>query len=654
MERRESERFRPAEAKSCPRTHSRQVDPRALWLIVAALVAGGCSGAGGTRTGASDGVATDAFVRSVDGPMEIRDPSGVPYQHPFLGGFNVPRPQLVDLDEDGDLDLFVQEQAGRVMLFENTGRDGPDRFRFSSDQYGGIDVGEWYRFADLDLDGDYDLLAEQPFSYVRYLRNEGGEQGSDNVRFVEIADSLKDVRGEPIFSDRQNIPNLTDIDCDGNPDLFLGRLDGTITRYEWSEADERGSPRFRFLEDRFQGIEIIGQFMGSRHGANTLFFVDLDSDGDQDLLWGDYFEPGLLFIENTGTCQRLALGSTPIPFPIRNPIKTSGYNAPAPGDMDGDGDLDLLVGVLGGAFNANTTTADNLYFLEQTSAGDFAVASRRFIYSIDVGAESIPVVADVDADGDPELLLSNQIEPGDSETSAVYVFDLIREGSALIIDGGPIYWQLVDTLRFHPAYHYAPALGDLDADGDLDMLLGTWRDELGWYRNDAGDGTFSFEVVDPVAAKLTRGSNATPALVDIDADGDLDLFVGETSGALNFYRNDGSAADPDFVFVSDEYGGIDVGRRSFPVFEEVDDDGDYDLLLGKAKGGLLAYRNVGTAREPRFTEVSEDTADRSFARLLELSLPPYSTPLFFDLDGDGDRDVLSGGQGGGLMYWERR
>ncbi|MDX1740243.1 MAG: FG-GAP-like repeat-containing protein, partial [Rhodothermales bacterium] len=509
-------------------------------------------------------------------------------------------------------------------------------------------------FADLDLDGDYDLLAEQPFSYVRYLRNEGGEQGGDEVRFVEIADSLKDIRGEPIFSDRQNIPNLTDIDCDGNPDLFLGRLDGTISRYEWSEADERGSPRFRFLEDRFQGIEIIGQFMGSRHGANTLFFVDLDSDGDQDLLWGDYFEPGLLFIENTGTCQRLALGSTPIPFPIRNPIKTSGYNAPAPGDIDGDGDLDLLVGVLGGAFNANTTTADNLYFLEQTSAGEFAVASRRFIYTIDVGAESIPVVADVDADGDPELMLSNQIEPGDSKTSAIYVFDLIRDGSALIIDGGPIYWQLVDTLRFHPAYHYAPALGDLDADGDLDMVLGAWRDELGWYRNDAGDGAFSFEVVDPVAAKLTRGSNATPALVDIDADGDLDLFVGETSGALNFYRNDGSAAVPDFVFVSDEYGGIDVGRRSFPVFEDVDDDGDYDLLLGKAKGGLLAYRNVGTPQEPRFAEVAESTADRPFGRLLALPLPPYSTPLFFDLDGDGDRDVLSGGQGGGLMYWERR
>jgi hypothetical protein len=654
MERREWELFQPAKEGFVRLVGKGPSRRRICCVALAVLALGGCSGSGSVRTAVPDAGSDGVFVRSVDGPIEIRDPSGTPHQHPFLGGFNVPRPQLVDIDEDGDLDLFLQEQVGRVMLFENTGSGGAAQFRFATERYGGIDVGEWYRFADLDLDGDYDLLAEQPYSYVRYLRNEGGEESDGDERFEEIADSLKDIRGEPIFSDRQNIPNVTDIDCDGNPDLFLGRLDGTITRYEWSDTDERGSPRFRFLEDRFQGIEIIGQFMGSRHGANTLFFVDLDSDGDQDLLWGDYFEPGLLFIENTGTCQRLALGSTPIPFPIGDPIRTSGYNAPAPGDLDNDGDLDLLVGVLGGAFNANTTTADNLYLLEQTSPGEFAVTSRRFMYTVDVGAESIPVVADVDADGDPELLLSNQIEPTDSKTSAIYVFDLVREGSAWMKDGGPVYWQLTDTLRFHPAYHYAPALGDLDADGDLDMVLGTWRDELGWYRNESGKGAFAFEVVDPVAAKLTRGSNAAPALVDIDDDGDLDLFVGETSGALNFYRNDGSEVTPNFVFVSDEYGDIDVGRRSFPVFEDVDGDGDYDLLLGRANGGLLAYRNEGTAREPQFVEVPSETVDADFARLLELPLPPFSTPVFFDLDNDGDRDVLSGGQGGGLMYWERR
>ncbi|NNE46110.1 MAG: VCBS repeat-containing protein [Rhodothermales bacterium] len=579
----------------------------------------------------------------------MRDATGRAYHQPFLGGFNVPRPQLVDIDVDGDLDLFIQEDQGRVMFFENTGREGDGKYKFRSEQFGGIDVGEWYRFADLDLDGDYDLLSEQPYSYVRYLRNEGGDGGP---RFVEVADSLTDIRGEAIFSDRQNIPNVTDIDCDGKPDLFVGRLDGTISRYEWSDNDVRGAPRFRFMEDRFQGIEIIGQFMGSRHGANTLFFADLDDDGDQDLLWGDYFEPGLLFIENTGTCQRLALGSQPMPFPPNDPIKTSGYNAPAPGDLDADGDLDLLIGVLGGAFNANTTTADNLYLLEQESPGRFTLSTRRFLYTVDVGAESIPVVADIDGDGDAELMLSNQIEPNDSKTSAIYVFDVVRDGRDPVGDG--LVWQMADTLMFKPAYHYAPALGDLDGDGDLDMVLGTWRDELAWYRNDVQDGAYSFVVVDSVAAKLTRGSNAVPALVDIDADGDLDLFVGETSGTLNYYRNEGSAADPDFVLVSDEYGGIDVGRRCFPVFEDLDADGDYDMVLGRAAGGVLVYRNDGSVTGPEFVPVEAESASGFIADVLALPLPAYSAPVFVDLDGDGDRDVLTGGQGGGLMYWELR
>ena len=134
---------------------------------------------------------------------------------------------------------------------------------YRSSKFAGIDVGEWFRYVDLDEDGLPDLLTEQPFSYVRYLQNRG-QPGQPS--FEVAADSLKDVAGEPIFSDRQNIPNVADIDCDGNPDLFIGRLEGTITRYEWAEVRE-GVPRFAFVGDRFQGIEIIGQILGSMRGG---------------------------------------------------------------------------------------------------------------------------------------------------------------------------------------------------------------------------------------------------------------------------------------------------------------------------------------------------------------------------------------------------
>jgi hypothetical protein len=78
------------------------------------------------------------------------------------------------------------------------------------------------------------------------------------------------------------------------------------------------------------------------------------------------------------------------------------------------------------------------------------------------------------------------------------------------------------------------------------------------------------------------------------------------------------------------------------------------MVLGRAAGGVLVYRNDGSANEPTFVPVDAESASGFVADVLALPLPAYSAPVFVDLDGDGDRDVLTGGQGGGLMYWEWR
>ena len=631
--------------------------------LAVALLAAGCASAGG-GPGAGTPARTTAgppqgYARHV-APFPVFDETGQAYEIPFLGGFNVPRPQWVDIDADGDLDLFVQETTNRLLFFEREDTPEGRRHTWRPEAYADLEVGEWFRFVDVDADGDRDLLAESPFSYMKLYRNTGTAGGA---AFELIADTLRDTRGEAIFSDRQNIPNAADMDCDGRLDLLIGRLVGTVTRYEATGAIGDNASPFRHITDRFEDIEIIADpaaagalppFGGparsdadggtgprpSLHGANTMALADFDADGDTDMFWGDFFEAGLLLIENAGSCEAPNLRVEPRPFPLDDPIRTSGYNAPTFGDYDGDGDLDLLMGVLGGAYNANTTTADNLMLFSQEADGSFELRTRRFISQIDIGSESVASLVDLDGDADLDLLLGNKIDPSDLTNSHVFLFE--NEGTPT----APAF-RRAGRFELPGAYHNAPAFGDLDADGDLDMLLGTWRDEIRYVRNDGSPTEPRFTLVDSAFVEITRGSNATPALGDLDGDGDLDLMIGESSGALNYYVNGGSAAAPRFEFVSDEYADIDIGRRSFPKLLDHDGDGDLDLIVGTESDGIRYFRNDGDRASPNFVET-----DGRFPA--PETLPLFATPEFGDVDGDGDLDLVLGTAGGGLYYFERR
>jgi hypothetical protein len=601
-----------------------------LWLAV-----GGCAGGAPlTQGGAPEG---EGFVRLV-APFPVLDQAGEPFQHPFLGGLLAPRPQLVDIDGDGDLDLFVQERAGELMFFENTGTATDPSFTWRTDRFQGLQVGEWSRFVDLDGDGALDLLAEEPFSHVRVYRNEGTPT---DPRMVLMGDSLRNDQGRPIFADRQNIPGILDLDCDGLLDLFLGRVDGTLAHYEETGRDATGLPRFRLATERFEGIEIIGQVVGgSRHGANSMFFADLDGDGAPELFWGDYFEPGLLRIQNRGSCSNPSLRSTPVPVVSDGEaIATSGFNAPWLADLNGDGELDLLIGVLGGAFNPILTAADNLHYHENLGDGEFTLRSRRFLYGIDTGSESVPALGDLDGDGDLDLLVANKIDPGDPTTGTVQWFENVGSPRA------PAF-QLRGALELPISFHKAPALGNLWGDPLPAMALGTWNDGIHIYRNRGDTDRPSFELVEELKVELSRGGNGVPALGDVYGDGLLDLVVGRSSGELSLYRNVGTASAPRFEEVTDRWLDLDVGRRAAPALVDLDGNGRLDLLVGSEEGGLRLFRNLGPGPDgaPRFQE------DPDF----NLPLPPFSTPALGDLTGNGRPDLMSGSVSGGVLYFENR
>jgi hypothetical protein len=606
-----------------------------LRLFVAACLAAfllaGCAGSGSTTGPSGDASAgfPDGYQRIVTPSFPVVDSTGARLGHPFFGGLNVPRPQVVDIDQDGDLDLFLQERAGQITFFERVSAGDSTRLVWRTDRYQGLEIGEWFRFADLDQDGDLDMLAERPYSYIRVYRNVGSPSNPD---FTLFADSLRRTDGTPIFSDRQNIPTVTDLDCNGRLDLFLGRLDGTITRFE-ARGDSAGIPRFSLVTEQFEGIEIVNQQMASaRHGANTMAFGDADGDGDLDLFWGDFFEPGLLEIENTGSsCSSPSLRTEPSPFPRSRPMRTSGYNAPAPGDWDGDGDLDLFVGVLGGAFDANATLVDNFYFFEQTSDG-FVKRTSRFLGTLDVGNESTTAWGDVDGDGDVDGLVANKIAPRKGSTSQVYLLENTGSASSPSL-------RRRGALDLPEAYHYAPALGDLNGDGRPDLLLGTWKGRIAYAQ---GDGSGSFSVANDALVQLEGGSNVAPALGDLDDDGDLDLIVGESDGTLSYYRNDGSPQEPSFTLARDDFAGAPVDNRSAPALGDVDGDGDLDVLVGSKADGFALIRNSGTPSSPAFEPAAAVNLQGA---------PRLATPAFADLDADGRPAIVSGTQGGGLVLF---
>lgn len=610
-----------------------------LALLVAtalAFVLSACSSMSTVEPSASTSENAPLFERVIV-PFPVLNADGDSLAHPFLGGFNTPRPQFVDIDSDGDVDLFVQERSGRLMYFENDGSSATDQaLTWQTDRFQGLDVGEWFRFVE-NRDGGYDLLTESPYNYIRYYRNVGT---ATEPEFELATDTLHNASGEAIFSDRQNIPNITDLNCNGMPDLLLGRLNGTITHYRATGFDNEGVPVFQHVEDRFQDIEIVEQFApGARpslHGANSLTFADVNDDGHVDLLWGDFFETSLLYFENRGSCSRPDLPIDPEPFPPPEPASTSGYNAPALTDWTGNGQLDVFIGVLGGAYNPNATLADNFYFYEANENGRYTKRTERFLSGIDAGSETTAAFGDLTGNGTPDMLIANRVAPTDRQTSHVTAYR--NTGTAAtpqLQEQGP--------LSLPNSYHYAPALADLTGNGQLDLIVGTWNGRIAGYENTSSADSITFASEPFFTAELPSSGNANPALFDITGDGRLDIVSGASDGRLYVLENTSTGGTVSFTAHEEHPAVAHVKRerRSAPAFADLTGNGQPDLIVGSEAQGLVMYRSTGGDSAPAFA--SEPTP-------LPVDAPALVTPSVVTLE-EGRPALVIGTRSGGLQYY---
>lgn len=199
----------------------------------------------------------------------------------------------------------------------------------------------------------------------------------------------------------------------------------------------------------------------------------------------------------------------------------------------------------------------------------------------------------------------------------------------------------------------APALADLDSDGDLDLIAGESLASFQYFEN-VGTRTAPIYVERPGAQNpanglATLGENSQPALVDLDGDGKLELVGGSVSGTFEYFRNTGTRRAPAFAIApTNPLAGFDVGTSSAPAFGDLDRDGDADLVAGSVDGGFAYYENVGTAEAPAFVERT-GTANPLDGLTIDTAL---SSPGLGDADGDGDLDLISGTAQGEFQYFE--
>lgn len=561
---------------------------------------------------------------------------------PFNGGIDDARMQFLDIDGDGLLDLFTFDKDTTLYFYKNTGTVQNAKFTLISRKYLGLDIKTWFSFTDIDHDNDYDLFAGWSNQTIRFFKNTGN---ASNPQFSLDVSELRTNTDTAILTDQNCLSEFRDMDNDGDLDFFTGLSMGSIKYYE--NVGTPTSFSFKFITDLWEDILILSPadipgapFIppgndNERHGANAFEFADIDNDNDLDVLFGDLFSKGIYYIRNDGTVSDPNMIVVDSNYPANQPFESIGFNSVRMADIDGDSDLDMFVSVLYASQNINNFA---LYKNNGTpSVPLFQKTTDNYMNSVDVGSNSSPAFADITGDGLPDLIMG--------ATDQIVSF-YKNTGTANV----PEFTLQIDTLPLqYESYNYSPALADLDNDGDKDLIVGSYYlGKAKYYKNmgTASNFNFVFQADLNTMGVDSLGQSNTPALVDLDNDGDYDIYAGDNNGRIQYYENTGTAASFNFVLRTTFYSGIDIGDESVPKFFDIDGDSDYDLFIGRRDGKISYYKNTGTPSAPVFTLQTDNYKNIHVGR--------NACPVFIDIDSDTDPDLFVGNFKGGLYFYDNQ
>ena len=505
-------------------------------------------------------------------------------ESPFLGGFNKPKIQWFDFDNDNDLDLFILDEDGCIKVYENQDNNQSYNFLLVDSCFENISNISWFYFADYDNDFDFDLITQDPnnLDMLLYYENILGD-------YIQN-ENIKNELGENIIIQSVMTPTFADIDNDGDLDFFVGNVVGTISFYE-NIGLEEGIPKYNFITNYWEEIYIVGSSQ-LRHGASAISFIDLDNDNDLDLAWGDYYQQSLYIIYNIGDANNPEMDNVNVvaQYPSENPIVSAGLNMPTFADIDQDGDNDLFVTVLSGAYGYQLI--NNFYYYENNSnnnISEFEFVTSNFLQTFDKLSDVNPEFFDYDSDNDMDLIIGTDFDPSNFPWVGKL---LLFENIGYDENSEPI-WSLVDDefLGDEMGNNLSPSSVDIDYDGDLDLFIGNFNGTLQFFENIGSAYNPQYEFIEYVS-NIDLSGYSTPEFIDIDNDNDYDLIIGNMNGTIYLYLNVGDRYNYNFQFITDSYQNIDVSFRSSPLAFDYDVDGDMDLFVGSGNNNLYLYEIV--------------------------------------------------------------
>jgi len=532
-----------------------------------------------------------------------------------------------DVDGDGDMDVLAASfNDDTIAWYENDGapRGVPWNRNVISDQVSGANA---VFAADIDGDGDVDVLsASNNDDKIIWHENTAGDGTAWTGR--DLATGIANA----------SAVSAADIDRDGDLDVVVaGFNEGQITWHE-NDGSPRGVP---------WGVHPIAQAPNA--GTQFVFTADVDGDGDVDVLSAESARNRVRWHENTA-----GDGSGWYAYVVTDSTRFA--TATAAADLDGDGDLDVVSGgdddvvwhenltihrsavfLPASVITSNRDAADSVFATDLDGDGDLDVLVAsfgddsiswyqndgtpadggwlfRFIADSADGARSV-FAADIDGDGDMDVLSASQ---NDNDITWY-------ENDGTPANGG---WTF-HTIFGSAAGAQSVFAADLDGDGDTDVLSASRDDDtVRWYENDDSprDGGWTVRTI----ATVTGASSVFAA--DIDGDGDQDVLSASfDDDSIIWHRNNGGSP-PGFSFLPITLFTTDGAQSVFAA--DLDRDGDLDVLSASSGDDKITWYN-NTAGDGTSWDVHVIS-----------STATYAVSVFAaDLDNDGDVDVLSASAG---------